>query len=405
MGTVGGLLGVSGGAGGTGFAAPSAAPIVTAVTQPQIQNAYAGVQGSMGGQDALLQALQAQQGIQNQSNVYNQMQDVAAGRGPNPAQAMLNQATGANVANQAAMMAGQRGASSNVGLMARQAANQGSNIQQQAAGQAATMQANQSLNAMNAAGNMASQQVGNQIGQTNANVQAQQSAQNALLNAQSGYNNAVTGSQSSVNAGNTSMANTQMAGATNLIGGAMNSGAKMMGGMMMGAEGGAVPHMDMGGEPSAYPGVSKFGQFVMTGAPPPPPIMAAAIQPGDTSKAAGDQSGGYEATKPDKAMETGAPMSYAGPDIEEATPQAGMEPGEMLAAKGGMADFRTGGKVFAKNQSQKAQKSGNSYSNDKIPAVLSEHEIVIPRNVTMGKDPVNGAAQFVAKVLAKRKGR
>ena len=82
-------------------------------------------QNQLAQQNAFVQALQAQNGIGNQSNVYNQLQNVANGTGPNPAQAMLANATGQNVANQAALMAGQRGSNANVGLMARQAAQQG----------------------------------------------------------------------------------------------------------------------------------------------------------------------------------------------------------------------------------------------------------------------------------------
>jgi hypothetical protein len=47
-------------------------------------------------------------------------------------------------------------------------------------------------------------------------------------------------------------------------------------------------------------------------------------------------------------------------------------------------------------------KSGNSYANDKIPAMLSEGEVVIPRNVMQGKNPVDGAARFVQAVLARK---
>src|ERR1035437_2296226 len=80
-------------------------------------NANANVNNTQQSQNALLAALGKQNGIQNQSDVYGQLQGVASGTGPNPAMAALNQATGANVANQSAMMAGQRGAGANVGMM------------------------------------------------------------------------------------------------------------------------------------------------------------------------------------------------------------------------------------------------------------------------------------------------
>ena len=79
-------------------------------------------------------------------------------------------------------------------------------------------------------------------------------------------------------------------------------------------------------------------------------------------------------------------------------------PDVMNAAKGGMThDYRSGGKVKAKKAGQKAVDKGDNYANDKIPAVLSEHEIVLPRSVTLGKNPERDAAAFVRAVLAKRK--
>src|SRR4051812_48434649 len=114
MGSIGGMLGLNGGAGGTGFSTNAG------VNQGQIDTAYGGVQKGMQRQEDLLAALQRQGGVGHQSQVYDQFQGVANGTGPNPAQAMLNQSTGQNVANQAALMAGQRGAAGNVGLMARQ---------------------------------------------------------------------------------------------------------------------------------------------------------------------------------------------------------------------------------------------------------------------------------------------
>lgn len=344
MGAIGGLLGLGGGAGGTSFSGPqgtniNANQIASPVTQQILNTGYAGQQGALASQQGLLQALQAQNGLGNQSNVYNQLQGVAAGTGPNPAQAMLNQATGQNVANQAALMAGQRGASSNVGLLARQAAQQGAGIQQQAVGQGATLQANQALNALGQAGNIANTQASNQIGATNANTQAQQNAFNNELNAQlqtnatnagiqNASNTANVGMQSSQNTANASMANTQMQGTQAGIGGLGNIGATALG--ILKAKGGEI---------TASGPQSSLGQYL-----------------------AGN-----------------------------------------MAMGGATHDYRAGGNVAAKSSSQKAVVSGNSYANDKIPAVLSEGEVVIPRNVMESKDPAMAAAKFVQSVLAKRK--
>ncbi len=82
MGAIGGMLGLSGGAAGTGFASPQAANITNPVTAAQIASSYAGTQDSMESQKQLLSALQAQNGLGNQTQVYNQLQGVAAGTGP-----------------------------------------------------------------------------------------------------------------------------------------------------------------------------------------------------------------------------------------------------------------------------------------------------------------------------------
>lgn len=194
------------------------------VTSAQTAQSYNDSQNALAQQQALLQAITAQGGLNNQSNVYSQMQGVANGTGPNPAQAMLAQQTGANNSAQAAMMAGQRGASQNVGLMARQAAQQGSANQQNAIGQGASLQAQQSMNALNSMGGIANQQVSNQMGAANAYTNAAQGEQGNLLGAQSQYNNALMGYAGGANNAN---ANVSMANAK------MNAG--MLGGILGGA--------------------------------------------------------------------------------------------------------------------------------------------------------------------------
>jgi hypothetical protein len=235
MGSIGGLLGTSGGAAGTGFAGPAASSISDPTNMAQIQTAYTGNQNSLKQQQDLLNALQAQNGIQNQNNAYNQLQAIASGQGPNPAQAQLAQATGQNIAAQSALAAGQRGSNANAGLIARQAAQQGANLQQQQIGQSANLQANQALNAIGQAGNIANTQVGNQIGQTNANNSAQQAEQAALFNAQAGVNSNNVSSQNNINSVNGQLANTQLQGQQAMIGGAMNAA-----GSFLKAEGGEV---------------------------------------------------------------------------------------------------------------------------------------------------------------------
>lgn len=221
------------GGNGSGDSGAQGTTIISPVTKEQAEAQNQNVQDSLKRQQDFVAALNAQNGIANQSNVFNQLQGVAAGTGPNPAQAMLSNATGANIANQASLMAGQRGASANAGLIARQAAIQGGNIQQQAAGQGAAMQANQSMQALNAMGNLATNQVSNLSSAQNANAQANLGAQQNLLNSISGVNNANVAMQSNINNANASLASGAQTGQQAMFGnimGALGTGMQMFGG-------------------------------------------------------------------------------------------------------------------------------------------------------------------------------
>jgi hypothetical protein len=474
MGGLPGLVGLGGGAGGTSFGGPQAAQITNPTDMQQIGTAYTGTQNSMASQQALLQALQGQNGLANQNQVYGQLQGIASGA-VNPAQAQFAQNTAQNVGNQAALMAGQRGASANTGLIARQAAMQGAGIQQQAVGQEAAQQAQNQISAIGAAGNLATTQAGQQIGQTNANTSAQQAEQQNLLNAMQGYNTNQVASQASINAANAQLANTQLQGQQALIGGVMNAGGAAAG-LAGGGGGGAAAPLAAGGAyggdlkklagggwsqsgptiggggdmPASDPaqqGVfqyspndpynvqsaqqpqqgasSKFGQFLNKNKSNQNQQPAGPFNMAQTSSAAQLQQGA-SSLGAGLIKGAGALFGSSGPaSTAPATPQAGdmsaqdqnlngiqgggatggidFGPGQ---AKGGMInDFRSGGKVKAKSPKEKAVKGGNDYANDKIPAVLSEHEIVLPRSVTLSKDPVRASAEFVAKVIAQRKGK
>ena len=198
VGGIGGLLsGLFSGNGG-----PQMPNITDPVTGQQITDAQGNVVASQQQLQNFATNLQGANGVQNQQAVLGQLQNVANGTGPNPAQAQLAQATGQNVATTTAEMAGQRGASSNTGLIAREAAQQGAATQENAVGQAATLQANQSLNALNSEGAIAGQQVGEtQTALTGANTAASTN-QGQLLGAQGTYNTNITGGQANVNSSN-----------------------------------------------------------------------------------------------------------------------------------------------------------------------------------------------------------
>lgn len=461
------------------------------------------------------QALSAQQALAGQQQgVANQYQGVVNGTGPNPAMAALNQATGQNVANQSALMAGQRGASSNVGLLARQAAQQGASTQQQAVGQVATMQANQSLNALSGlsgqqqaignteqnVANIAGQQVGaqetgigaqqqaasNLVGQqqaqqqavagqantlagqqvagVNQNTSAQQSEQQILQNALANQNQQNVAMQTNTNTANAALKNTSLQGQQAITGGLMNSLGSGAGSLLGGSAGGgagagagaAAAAMAQGGQVrkpkkmafgydtsndqadqttpnatsvttpyAAIPSPQTIGSSQATQGPQSSlgQILKNGFAKGlqsDPFNMASNQNYGAQALqkgfgsfgpaigsllsgKNSSSSLYGGTDSNTTPSNAPSIPDSGIEEG--MAAKGGMAkkhDYRGGGNVKAHTPAQKAVKAGNSYSNDKIPAVLSEGEVVIPRSIMQGKDPARGAADFVAKVLAKR---
>lgn len=502
MGSLGGLLGLGGGQSGTGINPAVASGgmagtsgIINPVDQGQTAAAYTGTQNSMQAQNALLAAMQGQNGLGLQSQAAQGYSNLANGVGPNPAQAQLAQNTAANVAQIGAQMAGQRGAGGNVGLMARQVGQQGAATQQNAVGQAATLQAQQQVQGLQGLAGQGNTIAGQQIGQTNANTGSQQAEQANLINAITGQNNTNVSQASNINNANAGLANTQLQGQQGMIGGLMNTiggGASNM----MGAHGGQVRRYEDGGEVETGGGAdigspsfaSDAGASALSGGIGPksksgggggggggggmmsmlPMLAAAAAKGGEIMKMAdgggvpaGPQSmfgqflsnvaggsasigspsfstsggaaalaqGAAAASKKGKdaltssseggkttQSEVGSSDKFTtantqgnqgeGMDAASTTDTFGSaSPGAMMAFKGGMAkDLRTGGKVRAAAGGQAAVKGGDSYSNDKIPAMLSEHEIVLPRSVTMGDDPVGDSAKFVAAVLAKRRG-
>lgn len=233
------------------------APQTNASTLAEANQAQGQVQGGLNQQQALVNALAGQNGIGNQSSVFNQLQGVANGTGPNPAQAALNNATGQNVANQAALMAGQRGGSANAGLLARQAAQQGAATQQNAVGQGAAMQANQSLNALNQLGGIAGQQVAQQQGALNSYNSDAQNNQGQVLNSIASQNSNATQAQGNVNNVQSQIAQNNANAAGKAAGGLFGGlGSALTGGLF--AQGGVVPAAPNGPR-------SKVGMFCSGG--------------------------------------------------------------------------------------------------------------------------------------------
>jgi hypothetical protein len=517
-GTIGGILGLN-----NNFQA-SSANVQAGANQDQLNNAYKGVSNALAGQQGFANALvpQGNQGMAAQTALSNQLAAQANGQGPNVAKNQLNQATGANVANQASLMAGQRGASGNVGLMARQAAQQGAQTQQAAAGQAATLGAQQQIAAQQSLAGLSANQIAQQ-GQASTNYsQAQQNEQNILQNANTSYNNANVGMQSNINNVNAQTSASNQNESNGIMGGLMKGVSSIS--SLFGAEGGQVKRMADGGESDdsdhepeqseissdlkapAQESQPSLGSFSSSSSSPSngPSIPSTASNPSNNSNVIADSmgssgggssgggsgmgslaslamlaaaqggqihkgylqrfaAGGISGNPLVQTSSPSAPQSFAGqwlnsstaassgptvqatsalpafqavdwsggPQKKKQTPMGKTDNassnknisgddsiisgGDAMAdntsnysipaaAKGGMVkNLKQGGRVKADNLKEKAKVRGNSYSNDTIPAMLSEDEVVIPRDVMQSKDPVKNAAKFVQAILAKKR--
>lgn len=380
------------GDGGGNFNA-EAAKTLQPVGGHEINAAYTDSERGLSQQLDFLKALRGQSGVANQSAIFdqqqalaNQLQGLAGGTGPNPALQQLQNTTGQNVAQQAALMASQRGTSANAGLLARQAAMQGANIQQQAVGQGAALAAQQQLAGISALqqqqnllGNMANTQVG-QLGSGIQNYnQAAQGEQSNLLNAISNFNNSQVAMQSNMNSANAGVQGVVAGQQGTLLGGAAGG----IGSALGLANGGMIPSYAAGGSVS---GPRSFAGKFFTGIsdsmnPATPAAPSPGLNPLGKLITGGLITGA-------KSLFSSAPQ-VPGQNVE-LLPNADM----MAASKGA---FVPG----------KAAVSGDSLKNDKVPAVLSPGEIVIPRSIVNAANAPQKAADFVAKVLAqhgKKKG-
>jgi len=405
-GTVAGLAKL--GKKGNGFS-PTPANLIDPFEQEQAKKLYEQTQSGLAQQQAFVNALAGQNALANQANVFKQLQDVASGVGPNPALAALQQATGQNVANQAALMAGQRGGGRNVGLLARQAGMQGGALQQQAAGQGATLQAQQQLGALGQLGGLANQQVAQQqtglAGLNQFGLQGQQNVYDAIAR----QNAIAAQQQSSLNQINAQMAADAAKRQSGILGGALGAlgtiGGIALGGPIGGTIGGTLGNSlggSMGGNNVSSPsfGSYNFGQYTDT-----------------RNFAHGGKVNNYAMG----GMTLNQPQSYIG--------QYFQNPNQMLGAinqsdniKDATLDYSTladGGAVYRDGNFAcggmapkslmdiggkvpgKAVVKGDSVKNDIVDAKLSPGEIVIPRSIVNHPNAPEMAAKFVKDTLAK----
>lgn len=133
------------------------------------------------------------QGLASQQALSEQLAAMGQGQGPSVAQSMLQQQAGQIAAQQAALMGSQRGASQNVGLVGRQAAQAGMQAQQQAAGQAATLRQQEQLAALEQLRALSGQQVAQQQAGAGMFGESALRAQQQALAAQTAQEQARTG--------------------------------------------------------------------------------------------------------------------------------------------------------------------------------------------------------------------
>lgn len=407
LGTINGALGLN-----NGFQA-SGANIQQGTNSTQLNNAYTGAQGGLGAQGSLQSTLapQAQSAVNAQNTLSQQYANEAAGQGPNPAQAELAQATGQNVAATNAAIAGARGGSQNIGLLARQAAQAGANTQQNAVGQAATLQAQQQLAAQNAQANLANNQI-SQTGQATTGLNsAQQNEQGILQNANTSANNAAVSQQGNINNVNasTSAANQNMAG--NLFGGitsALSSVSSLF------AEGGEVDAPNLGtvsdSSDSASPGPTIGSDplpadqtnFASAVNKPSNPLggsggaggiaaLAALARGGSVSRMAGG--GGPIVGNPLLANPSySGPVSFAGQYLNQSSATSGPNIGSS-SLPGGTSDL------------SKSAKVSGSKSSNAPPSNTGAGDFVTPDDATAaGIQPATGGLGDVSGVMAVARG-
>lgn len=330
-----------------------------------------------------------------EQGLAGQYQGLASGTGPSLAQNVLAQGTGANVANQAALMAGNRGASANAGLIGRQAGQQGAAIQNAATSQAANLGMQQQLGALGAQanlyGNIGQQAQGIQSGANTlyGTTVAGNNTQNAntIANYQQMQNiNSQIAQQNTNAVGKTASGLESMASsAAGPIGSMIGGGGAPGGGGSGGGGGQAMASMmAKGGEiggPTSHAGrflarydgggqVAQVNTPTLQGPPADPP-------------SSGGSSGGSSGAS---SMMSMAPLLLA------ALNKGGPAPvvGEQLAAKGKMVPG-------------KPKVQGDNLKNDVVPAMLSPGEIVIPRSIAQHPDAPSRAAAFVQAIQAKHR--
>lgn len=338
--------------------------------------AYQQLQQQNAGQNSLAQALMAQQ----------------QGGGPNPAASMLTQAQGQNAAQAAGVYANNRAI--NPALAARQASMLQANSNQQAAGQASTLRAQQQLGAQSQLSNLYNNQANQNLGLYSTSL-----AGNAAQNTASNQANAIN---AGVAAGNQA-SNNQLMG--NIIGAVGAVGGKAFGSVLGGGGGGTATGGPGAGDPSSsasgtgdagkIPGTTNNGSGGVDNGNMPSPSMGGqeggGFIPGQGSPA--ESYPGVTFNAYDGGMVPGSLNNYSDPS-DEAVKKGPSEISQFLSLAHALGGLISGGRVPGTPQVK-----GNSIKNDKVPALLSPGEVVVPR--TSASDPEK-AKEFIDHIMKKQ---
>lgn len=374
-----------------------------------------------------------------QGTLYGELANEAAGNGPNPAQSQYLQNAG-QIAQQGAQTYAQNRAL-NPAEAARLSGNQAAGLENQAASTAAIQQADQQLGAQGQLGQLTGQEQQGALSAQAINAQISQNNANAINSTQGGI---LGGVGSALTAGIGSFAGggsvlspyaPNFSNAGNGTGFAVKDNSKdkssddsdddddsdpfstmtaqseidnpasSTGGGLLGGGAGDVGGISAGDAAlAAKGGIAKMPNRMALGGPlmELAPLIALAAKGGlakhlDKMHPHVKQialimhpehcyDGGYP---PTSGYNQGGVSPYAGKENKFVTNFA-----------------RGGGNVKAKDKAEKAVKKGDNYANDKIPALLSEGELVVDRDTMNDPGPAGKMARALAMhIKAKKKGK
>lgn len=372
-------------------------------------NPLSGVSGALTTQNTYNAAAPVQAGAigTQETGLSNQLQTEAAGGGPNPAQIQYQQNSQQIAQQQAALNAQNRAL--NPGLAARQSSNAAVQAEQTAAGGAAAQQAQQQLAAQGQEASLAGIEQQGLSSAQGINAQVSQNNTNAVQNTQGGI-----------------LSSLPVVGSLFADGGLVKKyaggGSIQVPGMASFSNANDLPDMQGGKSPNATPGGSTMAAPSENGALGANPFSidgvssASAAAPMSSVPALGSSAGiGAAASSPALAALAFAkggkvaPMSHVGKWLNEKGPKKNQPislpsppnyPSPMLAGGGLM---KSGGKVQPENSKQKASVKGDSFKNDKVPAMLSQGELVIDRDTMADPGPAGQMARALAKHIQAKK--